>query len=146
MELDSIVEKAQIAGYNIEKGSEESTIQTKNWKINVVLNEGKGQAHCYLGKNQIQLFKENENVIEDLVHEVDHFKIFPYDLISFGVLWGSAFAYSMYKVSQTNDWQNALLISTMSLAVIGAHGIMGGLNLIGDEIIHVREKFGLNRK
>ncbi len=145
MKIDSIIRNAQIAGYNIQKGSGESTIQTRRGEVNVVLNEGPGQAHCYVGRNQIQLFRENKNLIEELVHERDHFQIFPYDLISFGALWGGVFTYSMYKFSQTTDWQNTLLTGTMILTIIGVHGIMGGINLIGDGIIYARERFGLNR-
>lgn len=146
MELDVIVEKAQIAGYAIEKGSAKSTIQTKRGEVDVVLNEGAGQAHCYLGKNQIQLFEESENLVRDLVHERDHFQISPYDLISFGAFWGSAFLYSMYRVSQASDWQDVLLMGAMELTVIGAHGAIGGLNLVGDGIIYAREKLGINRR
>lgn len=146
MELDNIIQKTQISGYKIEKGSEESTIKTKRGDVEVVLNEGRGQAHCYIGRNQIQLFRGNENAIEDLVHERDHFQIFPYDLISFGAFWGSALTYSVYKASEGGDWQNALIAGAAGLTIVGLHGLMGGINLVGDGIIYAREIFRLNRK
>lgn len=146
MELDTIIENAQNQGYSIEKGSEEFTIQTKRGEVEVIINEGEGQPRCYPFANQIYLFSDNENVVADLVHERDHFQIFPYDLIFFGVLWGSLITYSMYEVSQTNDLQSTLLTGAMELTAVGAHGLMGGVNLISDLIIYARERFGLNRR
>ena len=143
MSLDTIVKTAQNKGYGIELGENSSTIKTRQGDVVVNLNEGFGQPHCYVGKNEINLFQESEDLVGDLIHEREHFQIFPYDLISFGLLYGGAMGYSILKVGQHAGWFNAALVglAELFLAVPGK-----GLNLYQDTIIYARQKLGLDRQ
>jgi hypothetical protein len=142
MDLHTIMEEARNKGYQIESGSNNSTIKTRQGEVKVNLDGGFGQPHCWIGKNEINLFQKSNDLVGDLVHEREHFQIYPYDLISFGLLYGGAMGYSILKVGQQSNWFNATLVGLAELI----WAIKGGLNLYQDAIIYARHRLNLDRK
>lgn len=142
MSLNNIINAAQNKGYEMELGSDSSTIKTRQGDVKVNLNEGFGQPHCWIGKKEINLFKESDDLVGELVHEREHFQIYPYDIISFGLLYGGASAYSIFEVGQHANWFNASLLGLAELFL----AVKGGFNLYSDAIIYARHKLGLDRR
>ena len=144
--IEDIIDNAMTEGYLLERGSQVGTIKTKRGDVKVSLHDSKSQPYCHPFLNEIHLNKNRKNLVRDLMHEKGHFDILPYDFITYGILSLiplSGGAYSLYQNSE--DWKYSTLVLSSFTLAFTVLGIFGGVNLVSDSIIGIRDKLKLNR-
>lgn len=97
MELEKIISDVENLGYSLDYNSEDKTIKTRKGRVKIIQNEGQGQPYCFLLENEINIFMNNQDVADDLIHEKTHFDIFPYDFISYNLLMVSTLGTAIYN-------------------------------------------------
>ena len=139
-ELEKIVSNIENLGYSLEFNSDDNTIKTRRGRIKIIQNEWKGQPYCLPLKNEINIFMDNQDVVDDIIHEKTHFDIFPYDFISYNIGMAGFFGTAVYN-SPSN-------FHTVLIGIIGAFTYFNPLvfNLYSDCCVRLYNKIKFSRK
>ncbi len=127
------IESLQEKEYNLNYNSNDNTLQTRSGLAKIICNPGTGRARCFpFSKNKkIELFQDNEGLPDDLLHEKTHLDMFPYDFISYGVLYLSTLGSSITAMALSGYSMSS--IALVSLVETFTFGI--GYNLYLDILV-----------
>lgn len=118
---------------------EDRSILVGNKKVNVFAISGQGQPRCFpfCNPGRIEIFLENDNVPNDLIHEKTHYDIFPYDFISYALLYSAVVGTTLAQ--PIPSFTKALMITAETFGFVIAH------NLYSDILVNLADKLKLNR-
>jgi hypothetical protein len=110
--LENVLLDLENNGYYFNYNFKDKTIDTKRGRVKIIEHNGHGQPYCFLLKNEIHIFTDNTEILDDLIHEKTHFDIFPYDFISYNVGMASFIGTTLYNSSSN--------FNTVLLTILGA--------------------------